>query len=209
MPLIDVSLRLSARLPTYPGNPPFELEPVKRIEDGGSSNVSALHLGAHTGTHVDAPRHFFSGGAAVDALPLEALVGPARVVHFPGCRSIGAAELEQAGLQGVERVLIKTDNSAAWETATHFNPNFVYLAEDGARWLVQQGVRLVGVDYLSVEKYKEPGAPTHHHLLGAGVVVVEGLDLRGAPAGDYEVICLPLKIADADGAPARVVLRAR
>jgi arylformamidase len=207
MPLIDVSLRLSDSLPAFPGNPPFQLRAVKRIEDGGSSNVSALHVGTHAGTHVDAPRHFFSGAPAVDALPLETLIGPARVVHFPGRASIGAAELEGAGLAGVERLLIKTDNSRAWGTATDFNPQFVYVSDDGARWLVAHGVRLVGVDYLSVEKYKEPGAPTHHHLLGAGVVVVEGLDLRNAPEGDCEVICLPLKLADADGAPARVVLR--
>lgn len=207
MPLIDVSLRLSGHLPTYPGNPPFRLEPVKRIAAGDSSNVSSLDLGTHTGTHVDAPRHFFPDRPGVDALPLDVLIGPARVVHVPGCRGVGARELEGADLDGVSRVLIRTDNSERWASASEFDPAFAYLAEDGARYLVARGVRLVGVDYLSVERFKAPGAPTHHVLLGAGVVIVEGLNLSSAAAGDYELMCLPLRIADADGAPARAVLR--
>lgn len=208
MPLLDVSLCLSPDLPTYPGNPPFVVEPVKRVARGDSSNVTALSLGTHTGTHVDAPRHFFDDRAGVDELPLDVLVGPARVAHFPGAAAVTADLLQELNLRGVTRLLIRTDNSAAWASrGASFNPAFVYLAEDGARLLVERGVRLIGVDYLSVERYKAPGAPTHHELLGHGVVVVEGLDLSAASPGDYEVICLPLKIAGADGAPARVLLR--
>jgi arylformamidase len=207
MPLIDVSLRLSPRLPVYPGNPSFELEPVKRIARGDSANVSALHLGTHSGTHVDAPRHFFPEGPAEDTLPLEVLVGPALVAHFPRCPAVTARELEAVDLSGVTRLLLRTDNSDAWASATSFDPGFVYLAEDGARLLVERGVRLVGIDSLSIERYKAPGAPTHHVLLGRGVVIVEGLDLSTAPPGRYDLMCLPLKIGDADGAPARVLLR--
>lgn len=207
MPLIDVSLRLSARLPVYPGNPPVELQPVKRVDRGDSSNVSVLHIGTHSGTHVDAPRHFFVDGAAGDTLPLDVLVGPALVAHFPGCPAVGARQLHGLDLRGVTRLLLRTDNSEAWARGAAFDPGFVYLAEDGARLLVERGIRLVGIDALSIERFKEPGAPTHHLLLGQGVVIVEGLDLSAVPAGPCEVMCLPLKIGDADGAPARVVLR--
>lgn len=209
MPFIDVSLRLSERLPTYPGNPPFKFEPVKRIAEGASSNVSAVQFGTHAGTHVDAPRHFFSDAPGVDRLSLDVLVGPGRVVHFPGSSAVGVRQLEQVNLDGVTRLLIRTDNSDRWASADTFDPGFVYLADDGARWLVERGVQLVGIDYLSIEKFKAAGAPTHRALLGAGVVVIEGLDLSAVAPGDYEVICLPLKIGDADGAPARVVLRTR
>jgi arylformamidase len=209
LPLLDVSLRLSPELPCYPGNPAFELQPVKRIARGDSSNVSALKFGTHTGTHVDAPRHFFDDGQGADELPLDVLLGAARVVHFPGTRAVTAGHLQDVDLQDVTRLLIRTDNSAGWAGESRFNPDFVYLADDGARLLVERGIRLVGVDYLSVEQFKASGAPTHHALLGRGVVVVEGLDLSTAPPGDYELICLPLKIAGGDGAPARVLLRSR
>jgi arylformamidase len=207
MTLIDVSLPLWAHLPNYPGNPPFLLIPLKRIAEGDSSNVSGLQLGTHTGTHVDAPRHFLDDQPAVDALPLEVLIGPARLVHLGHRRAIERVDLEALDLTGVSRLLIRTDNSDTWATAQAFDPAFVYLSPAGAAFLVEQGIRLVGVDYLSVERYKQPGAPTHHALLGSGVVVIEGLDLSQAPPGDYELFCLPLRIADADGAPARVVLR--
>jgi arylformamidase len=206
MALVDVTLRLSASLPTYPGNPPFALDAVKRLAEGASSNVSALHCGTHTGTHVDAPRHFFDGRPGVDGLPLDILLGPARVVALPGRAAVTAARLATLDLAGVTRLLIRTGNSALWASST-FATDYAGVTEDGARLLVESGVRLVGVDYLSVEQYKAPGAPAHHLLLGHGVVVVEGLDLSGAEPGDYELLCLPLAIVDGDGAPARVVLR--
>jgi len=206
MDLVDVTLRLSTRLPTYPGNPPFAIEPVKRVAEGASSNVSSLHLGTHTGTHVDAPLHFFDGRAGVDALPLDLLIGPARVIHLPGRAPVTADRLRPADLDGVTRLLIRTGNSELWSSPA-FAADYAGVTEDAARFLVEAGIRLVGVDYLSVEPYKTPGAPTHHLLLDRGVVVIEGLDLSRAAPGDYELICLPLPVAGGDGAPARVVLR--
>jgi arylformamidase len=206
MTIVDVTVPLSDKVPTYPGNVPFSLQLVKTLAAGASSNVSALHLGAHTGTHVDAPRHFFDDGRGVEALPLEVLVGPARVVELPTLAPITAERLSRLDLDGATRVLFKTGNSGLWSSA-EFSPRFAHVTADAAEWLVERGIRLVGVDYLSVEGFKTPGAPAHHVLLGAGVVVVEGLDLSAAPAGDCELLCLPLPVAGGDGAPARVVLR--
>jgi arylformamidase len=207
MRLFDVSVRLSETTPTFPGNPPFRCEPVKRTARGDSANVTALHLGTHTGTHVDAPRHFFDAGPGVDALSLDVLVGPARVVEIPGPRrGIGAQDFAAVDLSGDTRVLLKTGNSALW-TSGEFQPDFAFLDESGARALLAYGVRLVGIDYLSIEQFRKPGAPVHHLLLERGVVIVEGLNLGAVPAGTYDMYCLPLDIAGADGAPARVVLR--
>lgn len=206
MDFVDITLRLSGRVPTYPGNPSFHVDPVRRIAQGASSNVSALYLGTHAATHVDAPRHFFDDRPGVDALPLETLIGPARVVHLPGRDPITADRLRVFDLAGVTRLLVRTGNSDLW-SRSEFATDYAGVTEDGARFLVESGMALVGVDYLSVECYKTPGAPAHHVLLGHGAAVVEGLDLSGVEPGDYELICLPLRIADGDGAPARVVLR--
>jgi arylformamidase len=205
--LVDVSVLLSPGLATYPGNPPFELSPVKRVSDGGSSNVSRLTLGTHTGTHVDAPRHFFDDKPGVDGLALELLVGRTRVIDVPHRGGITESHLAGAGLREDLRVLLRTPNSALWNSHEAFHADYTYLTEGGARFLVDQGVKVVGVDYLSVEQFKKPGAPAHHVLLGNGVVIIEGLDLSEADAGQYEMYCLPLKIKDGDGAPARVVLK--
>ena len=204
--LVDVSVLLAPGLPTYPGNPEFELQPVKRIKDGGSSNVSRLVMGTHTGTHVNAPRHFFDDRPGVDALPLELLIGRARVLDVPVRGGIGREHLAPAGLRDDLRVLLRTPNSALWNSPTGFHQDFTYLAEDGARYLVDQGVKVVGIDYLSVEQFKKAGAPAHHALLGSGVIIIEGLNLSDADPGQYEMYCLPLRIAGGDGAPARVVL---
>ncbi len=207
MKLIDVSVRLSAATPTFPGNPAFASDPVKRTARGDSANVTALHLGTHTGTHVDAPRHFFDSAPGVDALPLDLLIGPVRVVEIGGPRrGIEASDLAGAQLAGETRVLLKTGNSALWQS-NEFHRDFAFLDESGARLLVDCGIRLVGIDYLSIEQFKRPGAPVHHLLLERGIVIVEGLDLSRVPAGRYEMYCLPLDIAGSDGAPARVVLR--
>ncbi len=207
MKLIDVSVRLSPKTPTFPGNPPFACDPVKRTARGDSANVTALHLGTHTGTHVDAPRHFFESAPGVDALPLDVLIGPARVVQISGPpRGIEAADLAGVDFGGDTRVLLKTANSAFWQS-DQFHADFAFLDESGARLLVERGVRLVGIDYLSIEQFKRPGAPVHHFLLERRVVIVEGLDLSQAAPGRYEMFCLPLDIGGADGAPARVVLR--
>jgi arylformamidase len=203
---LDISVPLAAGLPTYPGNPEFELHAVKRIADGGSSNVSRIELGTHTGTHVDAPRHFFDDGAPVDALALDLLIGRARVVEVPKRGGISEADLAAAGLREDLRVLLKTPNSALWN-GTAFRQDYAHLTEGGARYLVDQGVKVVGIDYLSIEQFKKPGAPAHRALLSQGVVVIEGLNLSEVESGMYELYCLPLRIAGADGAPARVVLK--
>ena len=204
--LLDVSVRLAPGMPAFPGNPDFELQPLKRIAEGGSSNVSRLILGTHTGTHVDAPRHFIDDGAAVDTLPLDLLVGRARVVEVPRRGGIGAAELAAAGLREDLRVLLKTPNSALWNSGT-FHTDYTHVTEEGARYLVEQGVKVVGIDYLSIEQFKKPGAPAHHMLLSNGVIIIEGLNLSDAEAGMYEMYCLPLPVSGGDGAPARVVLK--
>jgi arylformamidase len=204
--LLDVSVPLTQGLPTYPGNPPFEFQPVKRIAEGGSSNVSRMVLGTHTGTHVDAPRHFFDDGPGVDALPLDLLIGRVRVVEIGRRGPIGAADLQAEGLREDLRVLFKTPNSAFWNSDA-FHEDYTHLSETGARYLVDQGVKVVGVDYLSIEQYKKPGAPAHKALLSNGIIIIEGLNLADAEPGMYEMYCLPLRVAGGDGAPARVVLK--
>jgi arylformamidase len=204
--LLDVSVPLAQGLPTYPGNPPFELHALKRIAEGGSSNVSRMVLGTHTGTHVDAPKHFFDDGAGVDALALNLLIGRARVVDIGKRGAITAEDLEAAGLREDLRILFKTPNSAFWNSEV-FHEDYTHLSENGARYLVDQGVKVVGVDYLSVEQFKKPGAPAHRALLSNGVIIIEGLNLAEAEPGMYEMYCLPLRVAGGDGAPARVVLK--
>ena len=204
---LDVSVSLEPGMATYPGNPEFEFQPVKRIAEGASSNVSRLVLGTHTGTHVDAPKHFFDTGAAVDALALDLLIGPAVVLAIDKPGGITRDDLSAAGLRsGDPRVLLKTPNSTYW-AHKGFRQDFTYLDESGARSLLEHGVKVVGIDYLSVEQFKKPGAPAHRTLLSAGVVIVEGLNLSQAEPGPYEMYCLPLRIAGGDGAPARVVLQ--
>jgi arylformamidase len=206
MKLIDVTVPLDSRVPTYPGNTPFDLEPIKRLARGDSSNVSSIHMSAHAGTHVDAPRHYFDAGAGTESLALDILFGRARVVEVASRSGVTAEDLAGLDLSEDVRVLIKTRNSQLWGSAD-FRPDYVGLTESAARHLVSRGIRLVGVDYLSVEKYKTPGAPAHHVLLSAGTIVVEGLNLGEVEPGIYDLYCLPLRIVGSDGAPARVVLR--
>jgi len=205
MKLIDVSVPLDAKLPTYPHNTPFALEAIKRLANGDSSNVSTLHMSAHTGTHVDAPRHFFDSGQGTESLALELLIGRARVIEISS-RGISAEDLAAVDLSDDIRVLIKTRNSRLWGSP-EFHTDYVGVTESGAKHLVEHGIKVVGVDYLSVEQFKNPGAPAHHALLGAGTIVIEGLDLRQVEPGIYEMFCLPLRVVGSDGAPARVVLR--
>jgi arylformamidase len=206
MKLIDVSVPLDALLPTYPHNTPFTLEPIKRLARGDSSNVSTLHMSAHTGTHVDAPRHFFDDGVGTEALSLDLLIGRARVIEVSGRAGVAAEDLAAADLSEDIRVLIKTRNSRLWGSP-EFHTDYVGVTESGAKHLVEHGIKVVGVDYLSVEQFKTPGAPAHHRLLGAGTIVIEGLDLRQVEPGVYDMFCLPLRVVGCDGAPARVVLR--
>ena len=206
MKLIDVTVPLDQNLPTYPGNAPFTLEAVKRIARGDSSNVSTLHMSAHAGTHVDAPRHFFDSAPGVEGIPLEMLIGRTRVVEITSRSGIGADELADLDLSEDVRVLFKTSNSRLWGSPD-FHKDYVGVTASGAEHLVAHGIKVVGVDYLTVEEFKKPGAPAHHALLGGGVIVIEGLNLRDVEPGIYDMMCLPLLVVGADGAPARVLLR--
>ncbi|MEQ1731284.1 MAG: cyclase family protein [Vicinamibacterales bacterium] len=206
MKLIDVTVPIDSNLATYPGNTPFSLEAIKRLANGDSSNVSTLHLSAHAGTHVDAPRHFFDEGGGVESLALEMLCGRTRVVELTTRKGITAEDLAGFDLREDVRLLLKTANSRLWGTPD-FQEDFIGVTEGAARFLVDRGVKVLGVDYLSVEPYKTPGAPAHHVLLGAGTIIVEGLNLRDVEPGTYEMFCLPLAVVGADGAPARVILR--
>lgn len=207
---IDVSLALSHALPVWPGDPPITITPASRVADGDVANVSRLELGTHTGTHCDPPHHFLDDGRTVDQLDLAVLLGPALLLDLTAVRgAVGAADLDRAGVPpGTERLLLKTANSRRWATgSTTFDRDFVGLAPDGARWLVEHGVRLVGIDALSIERFDTtPDYPVHHLLLGAAIVVVEGLDFSRVGAGRYTFLFLPLKIAGGDGAPGRAVL---
>lgn len=205
MRFIDISVPLDATLASYPGNTPFKLESIKRIADGASSNVSTLHLSAHAGTHVDAPWHFFDDAPGVESLPIDLLIGRVRLIEVSARTGIDAEDLADLDLSEDIRLIIKTRNSRLWSTS-EFHTDYVGLTQAGARHLVDRGIKVVGVDYLSVEQYQTPGAPAHRVLLGSGTVVIEGLDLRDVEPGRYQMYCLPLRVIGADGAPARVVL---
>jgi arylformamidase len=190
----------------YPGNPAISITPQQEVSKGGSSNVSSLSFGSHTGTHVDAPKHFFDDGLTVDALPLDTLMGPAMLICVDNdVAAVGEAQLRRHELSGHKRILIKTRNSS-FIREPEFNKNYTYLAPDGAAYLVSLGVRLVGIDYLSIEQFHSGHHRTHRTLLEAGVVIVEGLDLSVPPMGPYDLRVLPLRLAGLDGAPARAVL---
>ncbi len=210
MKIHDVSLTLTPGMTTWSGEPGPEITPLRRIAKGDAANVSAIRFGDHTGTHVDPPVHFIEGAGTVDELPLEALVGPCVVLEFTAGGTIGGEWLDaQRVPAGTERILFKTRNSELWRDVAHpFTRDFVALSASAARWCVEHDVRLVGIDYLSIEPQgpEKEGYPTHRTLLGRGVVIVEGLDLRGIRPGPYELVCAPIKIAGGDGAPARVFL---
>lgn len=206
--IYDITLPVSPRLPVWPGDPPLELERIESMDAGAHANVSRLACSVHLGTHVDAPHHFLNDGRTVETLPLEVLTGPCFVAHLPDeVDLVTASVLEAAALpDGVERLLLRTRNSYLWARGeSRFQTDFVAVSEDGAAWLVQRGVRLIGVDYLSVAPFRQ-SEPTHRALLAAGVVVVEGLDLSAVAGGHYGLYCLPLKLVGSDGAPARVIL---
>jgi arylformamidase len=206
--IYDVSVPIRSGGVVYPGNPPISITAQQAIAAGAGANVSRVDFGSHSGTHVDAPKHFFDDGAGVDLLPLDVLMGRARLIAFgDDIKSVGAVDLRRHDLAGVTRVLLKTRNSS-WlaSGSSEFHPDYTYLAPDGAEYLVGLGVRLVGVDYLSVEQFHSGHHRTHRTLLGAGVVIVEGLVLSEPPPGDYELRCLPLRLVGLDGAPARAVL---
>lgn len=208
MPIYDISLTISPSLPVWPGDPPVKMPLTESMEAGAEYNLTRLDISAHTGTHVDAPHHFLNDGRTVESLALDVLTGPCYVVQLPDdVDEISAEVLERIPLAAeTTRILFGTRNSKFWaQGETRFQEDFVAISEDGAEWLVERGVKLVGVDYLSVAPYSD-SVPTHRVLLQAGIVALEGLNLAQVPRGFYDLYCLPLKLAGADGAPARAIL---
>ncbi len=204
--IYDISVPIRSGGLVYPGNPEIEITLQQAVAKGAGANVSFLHFGSHTGTHADAARHFFDDGQTVDRIPIERLIGPAILLSFPDdLRAVTAADLVEHDLAGHTRVLLRTRNSALL-SQKEFVRDYTYLAPDGAQYLVDKGVELVGVDYLSIEQFHSGHHKTHRTLLERSVVILEGLDLSIPAAGEYELICLPLRIEGCDGAPARAVL---
>jgi arylformamidase len=206
MKIFDVTVAISEKMPIYAGDPPAMIESAKQLSAGESSNISRLAFGAHTGTHVDAPNHFIDGSRRVDQLDLNKLIGPCRVVRVP--EDVQTIEPEHIGdIEGIERVLFKTKNSAYWADS-EFHSDFAHLSPPAADALVASGVKLVGIDYLSIERFHSGDHAVHKAFLSKEIVILEGLDLRAVEPGDYELVCLPLKYigGEGDGAPARAVL---
>jgi arylformamidase len=209
---IDATATLDpATTPVYEGDAPMKFDFLKDMRKGDGFTLSAYSMGAHSGTHIDAPMHFIRDGASIDQLSLDPLIGPARVIQIPDdVQSIDAAELNKHQWQGAERVLFRTRSTKrGWMSSSIFHRDFAYVAPDAAKLLADAGVKLVGVDYISAEQFGAPAPMTHRTLLGKGIPIVEGLLLTNAPAGDYDLIVLPIKVGAHEGAPARAVLRKR
>ncbi len=207
--IIDVSLSIDEDLLVWPGDPPVEVVPRLRLSRGDPANVSELQIGTHTGTHVDPPIHFIDGAAGVDRIPPDLLVGRATVVELRDAKGeipperLGGLELPH----DVDRVLLKTGNSSLWrQRPVAFPDEYTCLSPAGAEWIVDRGIRLVGTDFLSIERRGAVGHPVHRTLLAAGVVIVEGLDLSDVEPGPYTFVCLPLRVLRGDGGPARALL---
>jgi arylformamidase len=208
MRIFDVSLTIHEGMPVWPGDDQVILKRRTKIEEGAHANVSFLSLSVHTGSHVDAPFHFLENGTKVDEMPLDVLVGPAQMVEIPDSVSVINAEVIKGAniLTGTQRILFKTRNSRFWDLKNEeFQTTFVGIDLSGSQELVKRGIKLVGIDYLSVSPFKV-SKPTHDVLLGSSVIIIEGLDLRNVAPGFYDLYCLPLKLLGSDGAPARVIL---
>lgn len=204
--IIDITVPLREGMVRWPGSTSFSHSWAKKIDYGDGVNISSISCGLHVGTHVDAPLHYISGGASVDRLDLDVLCGEAQVVEFPGVAAVTAEILSSAGIwPETERLLLRTRNSSFWE-GDLFQPDFTALTKDAAQFLVRRGIRLLGVDYLSVQRYNDP-PDVHRLLLADGIVLLEGLNFSLVAPGGYELICLPLRITGAEGAPARAILR--
>lgn len=208
MAIYDITLGISPTLPVWPGGPAIVLEQVESMDKGDHANVTRLEMSAHTGTHVDAPHHFLNNHYTVEQLPLEILIGKCFVLDLSTIDGhVNAKFLENSNIpEDTLRLLIKTGNSELWQTGDKdFSPGFQGVTEDGAEWLVEKGIKLIGIDYLSVAPYKQ-SVPTHTVLLKAGVIALEGINLSSVKQGNYELYCLPMKLVGSDGAPARVIL---
>jgi arylformamidase len=204
--IYDISVPIRSGGLVYPGNPEIDITLQQAVAKGAGANVSTVRFGSHTGTHADAARHFFDDGQPVDQIPLERLIGPALLIAFADdVRAVGAAELKAHDLKSHKRILLRTRNSALL-SQKEFARDYTYLAPDGAEYLVERGVEVVGIDYLSIEQFHSGHHRTHRTLLAKSVVILEGLDLSVPAPGEYQLICLPLRIEGCDGAPARAVL---
>ena len=205
---IDVSLTLKSNMVHWPGDPPFSIERVREMDRGDTVNLSKITMGAHSGTHVDAPVHFIKGAKGVDRLLFDLLIGPARIIEIADTDTIKEKELAGHGIKKGERILLRTRNSIKKILYSDtFSEDFVYMEKGAAEFLVTRGIKTLGVDYLSVGGYKKNGSDVHRTLLNAEILVIEGLDLTEALPGDYNMICLPMKILGSDGAPARVIVK--
>jgi arylformamidase len=204
---IDISVRLRAAMPVWPNSVGFRLNSTLSFAEGDDVNVSRIEMDVHCGTHVEAPRHSIEGGAPLESIPLSFFVGRARVVHLADAAQIGAVELESMTIPSdVERLLIRTRNSGLWAAqAQDFRRDYVALTLNGAAWIAERGIHLVGVDYLSIQRFDDP-PETHRVLMRAGVAILEGINLKDVEPGDYRLTCLPLSLADAEAAPARAIL---
>lgn len=206
---IDVTIPFANGMHGWPGNPPAKLTPHSSLDRGDVCNVSAFSLNTHAGTHMDSPWHFLRGRGTMDDLPFDAVIGPCRVVEIRDPECVKPAELAKLRLRKGERLLFRTRNSKVSWKKKSFDRDFIYISKEAAQLLADRGVRTVGIDYFSVGGFYKDAVPTHHILLGAGIWIIEGLDLAKAPAGRYEMLCLPLRIARGDGAPCRCLLRPR
>ncbi len=206
MDWIDISLPLRPGMVHWPGDPALRIERIIDLQSGGGYNLSAVHMGLHAGTHIDAPCHFIPGGAGIEAMPLDAVIGKSRVIEVKGPGPIGRRELESQGIRRGQRILIKTRNSTTCYRTDDFCEDYVRLSPDAAHWLAERGTRLVGIDYLSVSG-TEDAAEIHSVLMRGGVWILEGLVLSGVQPGPYRLLCLTLKIPGWDGAPARAILQ--
>lgn len=205
---LDVTVPCRPGLPTWPASTGFSLRSKRWQEAGDTVTSSRMDVDLHYGTHIDAPRHFLRDGPTVDELGLERVLGPTQVVAVPvGVSVIDASVLEETELPGdSDRLLLKTANANHWPDADGFRDDYVALDESGGQWCVDRGLVLVGIDYLSIQS-RRAGPETHRILMRAGVIIIEGLDLRAVEPGAYELFCLPLRLVGAEAAPARVLLR--
>jgi len=205
--IYDVTVPISNTMPVWPGDPQVQLTSKSHLSRDKTHTIqlTSIEMGSHTGTHMDAPYHMIDGGKRLSDFAIDVFAGPATVVEIPLVRSIGRAELERFNWSGAERVLLKTENSRHWRDGKFFE-EFVYLEPDGAQFLVDRGARLVGIDYLSIDKFRSESHPSHFVLLKKDIVIVEGLNLSAVPAGEYTMFALPLNLQNSDGAPARVIL---
>jgi arylformamidase len=204
---IDISVPVRNGMVHWPGDPDFHIERATDQEKGDVATVSRMALGVHTGTHMDAPLHFIQNARSIDTMPLEATVGAARVIPIRDRKSITRQELIEHGISAGERILFKTANSQHAWNSDQFDEDFVFISQDAARYLAERGVQTVGVDYLSVGGFREDGPETHNALLRAGIWIIEGLNLGAVEPGEYELVCLPLRLVGAEGSPARAILR--